>query len=92
MGCEFAMRMGRLAAEATHRALAAGDCSANAFASYIDERRSELEMAVGHLRHMLRNLRDRERLLRAATDDVLRGEIFGPPFATVTDRGTLVGS
>jgi FADH2-dependent halogenase len=91
MGVEFAMRMGRLAAETAHRALAAGDCSAGAFASYVDERRAELESAVGYLRHVLRNLRDRDRLLRASTDDELRGEIFGPPFATVGDRGTLTG-
>ena len=89
MGVEFAMRMGRLAAEAAQHAIATGDCSAHAFAGYIVERQSELETAVGYLRQVLRNLRDRDRLLRASTDDTLRGEIFGPPFTTVTDRGTL---
>ena len=89
MGVEFAMRMGRLAAAAAHDALAAGDCSAGRFVRYVDERRAELEGAVSHLRHMLRNLRDRDRLVRASRDDAVRAEIFGAPFATVSDRGTL---
>jgi flavin-dependent dehydrogenase len=91
MGVEFAMRMGRLAAETAHQALDAGDCSAGAFASYIEGRRVELENAIGYLRHVLHHLRDRDALLRASTDDVVRAEIFGPPFATVVDRGRLVG-
>jgi len=90
MGVEFAMRMGRLAAEAAHHALATGNCSANAFAGYIDGRRVELETAVGYLRQVLHHLRDRDALLRASTDDDVRAEIFGPPFAIVTDRGRLV--
>jgi flavin-dependent dehydrogenase len=89
MGVEFAMRMGRLAAESAHHALATGDCSAHAFASYIDGRRIELDTAVTYLRHILRNLRDRNALLRASTDDAARAEIFGPPFAMVADRGRL---
>jgi flavin-dependent dehydrogenase len=89
MGCEFAMRMGRLAAEAAHRALAAGDCSAAAFAGYVEGRRVELEQSVGYLRRVLRHLRDRDALLRASTDDAVRAEIFGAPFATVADRGRL---
>jgi 2-polyprenyl-6-methoxyphenol hydroxylase-like FAD-dependent oxidoreductase len=40
MGCEFAMRMGRVAADAAQQALATGDCSANAFARYVEDRRS----------------------------------------------------
>lgn len=89
MGCEFAMRMGRLAAETAHDALASGDCTANAFASYIEGRRVELEHSIGYLRHMLLNLRDREALLRASTDDMARASMFGPPFAVVADRGRL---
>jgi FADH2-dependent halogenase len=90
MGVEFAMRMGRLAAEAAHRALVSGDCSATAFAGYIDGRRSELESSVHYLRHVLRHLRDRAALLRAAVDDEARAAIFGALFATVSDRGRLV--
>ena len=90
MGCEFAMRMGRVAAETAHRALETGDCSANAFASYIEGRRVETEESVGYLRHMLHHLRDRDGLLRASTDDEARAKIFGPPFAVVADRGRLV--
>ncbi|HXJ33377.1 MAG TPA: FAD-dependent oxidoreductase [Candidatus Eisenbacteria bacterium] len=89
MGVEFAMRMGRLAALAAHRALAAGDCSASAFAGYVDDRRSELETAITYLRHVLRHLRDRDVLLRAAHDDEVRSTIFGPPLGTVTERGHL---
>jgi flavin-dependent dehydrogenase len=89
MGVEFAMRMGRLAAEAAHDALARGDCSASAFARYVAGRRNELESAVEYLRHVLRHLRDRDGLLRASTDDAARAAIFGPPFATVTERGRL---
>ena len=92
MGCEFAMRMGRLAAESAHEALATGDCSVAAFARYIEGRRTELEHAVGHLRHMLHNLRARGALLRASTDDETRAAIFGPPFATVADRGHLTAA
>jgi flavin-dependent dehydrogenase len=90
MGIEFAMRMGRLAAEAAHDALAKGDCSLAAFARYVEGRRTELENAVGYLRHVLRHLRDRSALLRASTDDAVRAEIFGPPFSIVAERGRLV--
>jgi flavin-dependent dehydrogenase len=89
MGCEFAMRMGRLAAETAHDALASGDCTANAFARYVEGRRVELESSVAYLRHILRNLRDRDALLRASTDDEARAMIFGPPFAVARDRGRL---
>jgi flavin-dependent dehydrogenase len=89
MGVEFAMRMGRLAAGSAHDALARGDCSANAFARYVDGRREELDSAVAYLRHVLHHLRDRAALLRASTDDEMRAVIFGPPFARVLDRGRL---
>lgn len=89
MGVEFAMRMGRLAAEAAHDAIARGDCSAAAFAGYIDGRRSELDTAVAYLRHCLGHLRDRDVLLRASYDDAVRAEVFGPLFAKVADRGRL---
>ena len=89
MGCEFAMRMGRLAAEAAHDALARRDCSADAFAGYIEGRRSELETSIGYLRHILHHLRDRDALLRASTDDATRAAIFGPPFARALERGRL---
>jgi flavin-dependent dehydrogenase len=88
-GVEFAMRMGRLAAEAAHRALMTGDASAAAFAGYVDSRRDELEGTITYLRGMLRHLRDREALLRAAHDDDVRTAIFGPMFTTPTDRGVL---
>jgi flavin-dependent dehydrogenase len=90
MGCEFAMRMGRLAAEAAHDALARGDCSAQSFAGYIEGRRSEVVDSVAYLRHVLHYLRDRDALLRASTDDAARAAIFGPPFAHALERGRLV--
>ncbi len=89
MGCEFAMRMGRLAADAAHDALAGGDCSAHAFAGYVEGRRHELESSIAYLRHMLHHLRDRNALLRASVDDATRAQIFGPPFAHVAERGQL---
>ena len=67
-----------------------GDCSATAFAGYIEGRRGELETSVAYLRHVLHHLRDRDALLRAAHDDSVRAEIFGALFADVTDRGRLV--
>lgn len=87
MGVEFAMRMGRLAADAAHQALAARDCSAASFAGYIEGRRTELESAVAYLRHVLHHLRDRDALLRASTDDDTRAAIFGPPFGVAAERG-----
>ncbi len=89
MGVEFAMRMGRLAAEAAHDALAARDGSAATFARYVEARRTELGAAVHHLRSVLRHARDRDTLLRAAGDDATRAAIFGSPFETVHDRGQL---
>jgi len=88
-GIEFAMRMGRLAACTAHDALAAADCSGDALAAYARERADELETALGYLRHMLRNLRDRVALLRASHDDEERQRIFGPAFGRPDDRGRL---
>ncbi len=86
-GMEFAMRMGRLAAHAVDRALGANDCSLAAFTSYVDGRKAELDAAIAYLRHLLRALRDRAALARAAVDDEYRGGIFGP--LPVADRGVL---
>lgn len=88
-GVELALRMGRLAAAAVHGALARGDCSAAAFAGYVDERRAELESTIAFLRTVLRHLRDRDELVRAGRDDAVRAAIFGPVFATAADRGRL---
>jgi flavin-dependent dehydrogenase len=89
-GMEFAMRMGRLAARTAHAALAAGDCSGDALTAYARDRATEIESALGYLRHMLRSLRDRDGLLRAAYDDEARQGIFGPFFGRPADRGRLV--
>jgi flavin-dependent dehydrogenase len=89
-GLEFAMRMGRLAARTAHDALAVADCSGDALAGYARERADELETALGYLRHMLRNLRDRAALLRASRDDEERQRIFGPFFGRPDDRGRLI--
>lgn len=89
-GIEFAMRMGRLAAGCAGEALARGDLSAPAFASYIRARREEVETAVAYVRAQLRIWRDREALLRAAHDDAVRAELFGPLGATVGARGSLL--
>jgi flavin-dependent dehydrogenase len=88
-GMEFAMRMGRLAADSARRALQQNDFSADSFADYIRGRQDELETAVSFLRHQLRNLRDRDALLRAAHDDAYRVELLGPIGAMVADRGSL---
>jgi menaquinone-9 beta-reductase len=88
-GIEFAMRMGRLAACTAHDALESADCSGDALARYARERAAELETALGYLRHMLRNLRDRDALLRASRDDEERQRIFGPAFGRPDDRGRL---
>jgi len=88
-GMEFAMRMGRLAADTAEKALACRDFSAATFGSYIQDRKDELETSIAYLRHLLRSLRDRDRLVRAAHDRTVREEIFGPLFAEVTDRGSL---
>jgi flavin-dependent dehydrogenase len=88
-GLEFAMRMGRLAARTAHAALTSGDCSGDALARYARERADELETALAYLRHVLRNLRDREALVRASRDDEERQRIFGPAFGRPDDRGQL---
>jgi len=88
-GIEFAMRMGRLAAETAHQALVRRDFSEASFASYVQGRRDECDTAMRYLRHVLRFLRDRGALLRAAHDDELRTEIFGPMATHPGDRGSL---
>jgi flavin-dependent dehydrogenase len=88
-GIEFAMRMGRLAADAVDGALARRDCTAGAFAPYVEGRRLEVEQSVAYVRAQLRLMRDREALLRCAHDDVARAEWMGPLGAVVADRGTL---
>jgi len=88
-GIEFAMRMGRIAAETAKRAFARNDFSAAAFATYVADRADECGTAVGYLRHMLRHLRDRDALLRAARDDAMRAEIFGPIGGPPDARGSL---
>jgi flavin-dependent dehydrogenase len=89
-GIEFAMRMGRLAADTAKQAFARRDFSTASFATYVEGRADECGTAVMYLRHMLHHLRDRDALLRAATDDDLRLQIFGPIGAVVTDRGSLL--
>jgi menaquinone-9 beta-reductase len=88
-GNEFAMRTGRLAAQAADAALNAGDLSAAAFASYVDGRKQEVERQVDFVRAQLRILRDRDALLRAARDDQYRSHVFGPYGIPASERGTL---
>jgi flavin-dependent dehydrogenase len=88
-GNEFAMRMGRLAAQAADEALRRGDLSAQAFYSYEEGRRSEVVVQVETVRRQLRFQRDREALLRASVDDTFRAQIFGPMFYDPADRGSL---
>jgi flavin-dependent dehydrogenase len=70
------------------RLLLCGD-AAGYLARYARERADELETALAYLRHMLRNLRDRDALLRASRDDEERQRIFGPAFGRPEDRGRL---
>jgi flavin-dependent dehydrogenase len=88
-GIEFAMRMGRLAAEAVDDALSRGDVSAAGFTSYVEARQQEVVRAVAHVRTQLRIFRDREALLRAARDDAYRLQVFGPICAVTAERGSL---
>jgi len=88
-GNEFALRTGRLAAAAGAEALHGGDLSANAFASYVEGRRYEVERQVDYVRAQLRILRDPEALLRASRDDDFRAEVFGPYGIPATARGSL---
>ena len=88
-GNEFAMRMGRLAAQAADEALERGDLSASAFASYEKGRRAEVEAQVDVVRRQLRFQRDRDALLRASVDDAFRVEVFGPLCYESADRGSL---
>ncbi|HZC46882.1 MAG TPA: hypothetical protein VE243_10425, partial [Candidatus Acidoferrum sp.] len=89
-GNEFALRTGRLAANAADNALRDGDLSASAFASYVEGRRYEIERQVDYVRAQLRILRDRDALLRASRDDEYRAGVFGPYGIPSTERGSLV--
>ncbi|HYL57919.1 MAG TPA: FAD-dependent monooxygenase [Candidatus Acidoferrales bacterium] len=91
-GNEFAMRTGRLAAQAADAALKSGDLSAAAFASYVDGRKQEVERQVDYVRAQLRILRDRDALLRASRDDEYRASVFGPYGIPATERGTLLAT
>jgi flavin-dependent dehydrogenase len=88
-GNEFALRTGRLAAAAAAEALHGGDLSAEAFASYVEGRRYEVERQVDYVRAQLRILRDPEALLRASREDNYRAEVFGPYGIPATERGSL---
>jgi len=88
-GNEFALRTGRLAATAADNALRAGDLSADAFASYVEGRRYEVDRQVDYVRAQLRILRDRDALLRASRDDNYRHQVFGPYGIPATERGSL---
>jgi len=88
-GNEFALRTGRLAAAAAAEALHGGDLSAEAFASYVEGRRYEVERQVDYVRAQLRVLRDLEALLRASREDNYRAEVFGPYGIPATERGSL---
>ncbi|HLX05616.1 MAG TPA: NAD(P)/FAD-dependent oxidoreductase [Candidatus Binatus sp.] len=89
-GNEFALRTGRLAANAADNGLRNGDLSANAFASYVEGRRHEVERQVEYVRAQLHILRDRDALLRASRDDAYRAKIFGPYGIPATERGSLI--
>ena len=89
-GNEFAMRTGRLAALAADVALRNGDLRAEAFASYVEGHKREVERQVDYVRAQLRILRDRDALMRAAHDDDYRAEVFGPYGIPATECGSLV--
>jgi flavin-dependent dehydrogenase len=89
-GNEFALRTGRLAANAADNALRSGDLSASAFASYVEGRRHEVERQVDYVRAQLRILHDRDALLKASRDEAYRAEVFGPYGIPATERGSLV--
>jgi flavin-dependent dehydrogenase len=89
-GIEFAMRSGRLAADAAAGALRAGDLSAGAFASYVAGHRTEVADQVARVRHLLRYLRDRDALLAAAHDLAVRAEVLGPVAFLDHEDGWLV--
>lgn len=88
-GNEFAMRTGRLAAQAADAALRRGDLSAAAFASYVNGHKQEVERQVDYVRAQLRVLRNRDLLMRAARDDEYRTHVFGPYGIPASDRGSL---
>lgn len=89
-GNEFAMRTGRLAALAADQALRTGDLRADAFSSYVEGRKREVERQVDYVRAQLRILRDRGALMRAAKDDDYRAQVFGPYGIPATERGSLI--
>jgi flavin-dependent dehydrogenase len=88
-GNEFALRTGRLAAQAVDHALATGDLSADSFSSYVEGRKQEVDWQVDYVRAQLRILRDRDALMRAARDDEYRARVFGPYGIPATERGQL---
>ena len=88
-GNEFALRTGRLAAQAVDHALATGDLSADSFSSYVEGRKQEVDWQVDYVRAQLRILRDRDALMRAARDDEYRAHVFGPYGIPATERGQL---
>ncbi len=88
-GNEFAMRTGRLAAQAVDRALGTGDLSVASFSSYIEGQSREVEQQVAYVRAQLRILRDRDALMRAKVDDDYRAQVFGPFGIPATERGQL---
>jgi flavin-dependent dehydrogenase len=89
-GNEFAMRTGRLAALAADQALGSGDLCADAFSSYVEGRKREVEKKVDYVRAQLRILRDRDALMRAARDDDYRAQVFGRYGIPATERGSLI--
>jgi flavin-dependent dehydrogenase len=89
-GNEFAMRTGRLAAQAADAALRKNDLSANAFSSYVNGRKVEVDRQVEYVRAQLRVLQDRDALLRASRDDAYRAQVFGPYGLPPSDRGSLI--
>jgi flavin-dependent dehydrogenase len=88
-GNEFAMRTGRLAAQAADRALHDNDLHADAFSLYVEGRKREVERQVDYVRAQLRILHDRDALMRASRDDNYRAQVFGPYGIPATERGSL---
>ena len=87
-GIEFAMRMGRLAADSVSTALRRHDLTAPAFRGYVDGRASEVIAMMQVVRSQLRFFRDRDALLRCATDDDFRAKfLLALP---VVDHGSLL--
>ncbi len=87
-GIEFAMRMGRLAANTVRDALRSDDLTASAFAPYTEARNAEVVTQANVVRMQLRLFRDREALLRCAHDDEFRAKTLLP--LPVVERGSLL--